>query len=149
MKQHTTCDFMLESSDWDGELDPKRCCARMWRGGFGGQCGKQAVVFDENLERWSVCENGWRLGLCKNHSGQLAKKGKLTHGYFDEVPEDMIGIIYEDVGNRVYDRRNKIQLIQQMWGDVGWTQNYTNAGTLVLSKQHKDIFLPHNNRIIY
>jgi hypothetical protein len=90
MKQHTTCDFMLESSDWDGELDPKRCCARMWRGGFGGQCGKQAVVFDENLERWSVCENGWRLGLCKNHSGQLAKKGKLTHGYFDEVPEEFV-----------------------------------------------------------
>lgn len=64
---------------------------------------------------------------------------------FDEVPEDMIGIIYEDVGNRAHDRRNKIQLIQQMWGDVGWTQNYTNAGTFVLSKQHKDIFLPHNN----
>ena len=77
---------MMESSDWDGELDPSQCSARMWRGGFGGQGGKEAVDFND-VTRWSVCENGFKLGLCKNHSGQLTKKGKLTHGYFDEVPE--------------------------------------------------------------
>jgi len=65
---------------------------------------------------------------------------------FKEVPEDMIGIIYEDVGTRVYDRRNKIQFIQQAWGDVGWKRNYTNAGTFVLSRQHKDIFLSHDGK---
>ena len=35
---------------------------------------------------------------------------------FEEVPENMIGIIYEDVGVRTADRRRKIQIIH---GQVG------------------------------
>ena len=65
---------------------------------------------------------------------------------FEEVPEDMIGSIYEDVGTRISDRRQKIAYIQQLWGDVNWKTGYTNAGTFLLSSQHKDIFKPHGGK---
>jgi lipopolysaccharide biosynthesis glycosyltransferase len=65
---------------------------------------------------------------------------------FDIVPEDKIGSIYEDKGSRKPDRINKIKNIQSIWGDVNWKEGYTNAGTFVMSKQHRDIFLPHNNQ---
>ncbi len=65
---------------------------------------------------------------------------------FDIVPEDKIGSIYEDVGSRAQDRRFKIKSLQQQWGDVGWKSGYTNAGTFLFSKQHKNIFLPHNGK---
>jgi len=69
---------------------------------------------------------------------------KSCPNLFDVVPEDKIGTIYEDVGNKQHDRRMRIRKIQQEWGDVGWETGYTNAGTTVVSKQHRDIFLPHN-----
>jgi lipopolysaccharide biosynthesis glycosyltransferase len=65
---------------------------------------------------------------------------------FDVVPEDKIGSIYEDKGSRKPDRLNKIAGIQRAWGNVGWTEGYTNAGTFVLSKMHRDILLPHNGK---
>lgn len=65
---------------------------------------------------------------------------------FDEVPENMIGAIYEDKGSRMYDRHYKIQNVQRAWGNVSWTTGYTNSGTLVLSKQHRDVFLSHNGQ---
>lgn len=63
---------------------------------------------------------------------------------FDIVPEDMIGSIYEDKGSRAADRKSRILNIQKHWGDVNWSTGYTNAGTFLVSKMHKDIFLPHN-----
>jgi lipopolysaccharide biosynthesis glycosyltransferase len=64
---------------------------------------------------------------------------------FEVVPEDCIGSIYEDRGSRLPDRRLKIRGIQEAWGNVNWTEGYTNAGTFLLSKMHRDIFLPHND----
>jgi len=63
---------------------------------------------------------------------------------FEVVPENKIGSIYEDVGSRAHDRRMKILNLQQHWGDVGWRSGYTNAGTFIFSRKHKNIFLPHN-----
>jgi hypothetical protein len=65
---------------------------------------------------------------------------------FGIVPENMIGSIYEDKGSRATDRRSKILNIQKHWGDVNWSTGYTNAGTFLVSKMHKDIFLPHNGK---
>ena len=64
---------------------------------------------------------------------------------FEVVPEDMIGSIYEDKGSRQPDRRSKIWGIQNVWGDVGWREGYTNAGTFLMSKMHRDIFKPHGD----
>ena len=65
---------------------------------------------------------------------------------FDEVPEDTIGSIYEDIGIRMFDRRQKIAYIQNMWGDVNWKTGYTNAGTFLLSREHRDVFKPHKGK---
>jgi lipopolysaccharide biosynthesis glycosyltransferase len=64
---------------------------------------------------------------------------------FDVVPYEKMGSIFEDKGSRRGDRLNKILNIQKHWGNVNWKENYTNAGTFVLSKIHRDIFLPHNS----
>ena len=65
---------------------------------------------------------------------------------FEVVPEDMIGSIYEDKGSRRAHRHQIMVEIQKIWGDVGWREGYTNAGTFVLSAMHRNIFLPHNNQ---
>jgi len=62
------------------------------------------------------------------------------------VGEDSIGTIYEDKGSRVGNRRSLIRHVQSVWGDVGWTEGYTNAGVSVWSKQHKNIFLSHRGQ---
>jgi len=60
---------------------------------------------------------------------------------FDVVAPDMVGIIYEDKGSREADRRYKIQQLQNQWGDIGWREGYTNAGTFVVSREIRT-FLP-------
>ena len=74
----------------------------------------------------------------------LTEDHKPHYRILKVVPEDMIGSIYEDKGSRRPDRLVKLQGIQQAWGDVNWKEGYTNAGTFVMSKMHRDIFLPHN-----
>ena len=64
---------------------------------------------------------------------------KTTPDIFDIVPEDKIGSIFEDKGSRQQNRRQIISKVQNEWGNVGWSEGYTNAGTFLLSKQHKDI----------
>ncbi len=69
---------------------------------------------------------------------------KTCPNIFDVVPMDKVGSIFEDKGTRKPDRLNKIKGIQAKWGNVNWMEGYTNAGTFVVSKQHKNIFTPHN-----
>jgi len=59
---------------------------------------------------------------------------------FDVVPEDKIGVVFEDVGSRKPDRRHRIIQIQKKLGDLGWRRGYLNSGVVVASKQHKEIF---------
>jgi lipopolysaccharide biosynthesis glycosyltransferase len=63
---------------------------------------------------------------------------------FEEVPYEFVGSIYEDVGNSANHRRGQIKLIQEMYGDVGWTEGYINTGFAIFSRIHKDIFQPIN-----
>jgi alpha-N-acetylglucosamine transferase len=65
---------------------------------------------------------------------------------FDIVPYGMIGSIYEDKGSRRDHRHSLIRNIQKIWGDVGWSEGYTNAGTYLVSKPHKDIFQPYKGQ---
>ena len=65
---------------------------------------------------------------------------------FEIVPEDMIGGVNEDVGNRKVARTHLIAAIQQTLGDIGWKSGYINEGTFLVSNQHKDIFLPHEEK---
>jgi lipopolysaccharide biosynthesis glycosyltransferase len=65
---------------------------------------------------------------------------------FEVVPEDMIGGVREDVGTRQLDRLQQIKYIQHRLGDIGWKDKYINEGTFLVSRQHKDIFLPHRGK---
>jgi lipopolysaccharide biosynthesis glycosyltransferase len=58
---------------------------------------------------------------------------------FDVVPEDSVGVLYEDIGKRTKDRRDQIVTIKQRFGEIkGWSQGYFNAGVMVMSNIHKE-----------
>jgi alpha-N-acetylglucosamine transferase len=61
---------------------------------------------------------------------------------FDVVPEDSIGLLYEDVGSRKENRRARIKQAQEMFGDIGWTEGYINGGVSLYSRQHRDQYHP-------
>jgi len=59
---------------------------------------------------------------------------------FEIVPEDKIGGVYEDVGLPETDRRRRILNIQNEFGDLQWRSGYMNAGVVVASRQHRQLF---------
>ena len=59
---------------------------------------------------------------------------------FEIVPENMIGCVYEDIGIAEVNRRQRIINIQNHLGDLNWRSGYINAGVVVASKQHKEVF---------
>lgn len=59
---------------------------------------------------------------------------------FASVPDDKIGVVYEDKGTRQADRRQRIQYVQNAWGDIGWREGYINTGVSVFSRSHREIF---------
>ena len=65
---------------------------------------------------------------------------------FDVVPEDHVGTLLEDKGSRQNARRATMKEAQDLFGNIGWNSGYPNTGTFVVSKMHKDIFEPINNR---
>ena len=70
----------------------------------------------------------------------------LCPNLFDVVPENKIGTIFEDKGKRKKERFNRMKDVQAIFGDVGWTSGYSNAGTFVFSRMHKEIFTPINGK---
>jgi len=61
---------------------------------------------------------------------------------FAMVPEDSIGVVFEDVGSRLENRRTRIREIQKYFGvNLDWSSGYFNAGMIVASRQHADAFL--------
>jgi len=59
---------------------------------------------------------------------------------FKIVPHEAIGTIFEDVGSRQADRRERIKKVQEKFGDIGWKSGYINTGCAVFSKCHREIF---------
>nr|MDO8116062.1 glycosyltransferase [Candidatus Sigynarchaeota archaeon] len=59
---------------------------------------------------------------------------------FDLVPVEKIGGVFEDFGTEKDDRRAIIKNVQEVLGDVGWTEGYMNSGVFVVSKQHAPAF---------
>ncbi len=54
---------------------------------------------------------------------------------FEIVPEHKIGVVFEDVN-----RDERILAIQERLGDVNWRERYINAGVVVVSKRHREVF---------
>lgn len=60
---------------------------------------------------------------------------------FDIVPYDTIGLVFEDKGSRLEDRRLRIMKIRQrLRGDRHWISGYFNMGVFLASKVHRDMF---------
>jgi len=74
---------------------------------------------------------------------------KTCPNIFDEVPYEKIGTIFEDVGSRKDDRRERIQKAQEKYGDIKWTEGYPNSGFMVVSNIHKSIFYHDENTELY
>jgi lipopolysaccharide biosynthesis glycosyltransferase len=61
---------------------------------------------------------------------------------FDMVPSDKVGVLFEDIGSRQENRRQRMKHIQAEREDIGWNKGYTNSGVLMLSNMHREIFNP-------
>ena len=59
---------------------------------------------------------------------------------FEIVPYHKIGVVLEDCGSRKENRRERIRLSQQKFGDIGWKDQYINTGVILVSRVHRDIF---------
>jgi lipopolysaccharide biosynthesis glycosyltransferase len=55
---------------------------------------------------------------------------------FEVVPEDSLGVVYEDIGSRKVRRRKEIIEAKKAFGNLGWNKDYFNAGMMVMSRQH-------------
>lgn len=59
---------------------------------------------------------------------------------FSLTPRDKVGCVLEDFGTEKEDRRNLIKKVQDVLGDVGWSEGFMNSGVFVVSKAHRDVF---------
>lgn len=67
---------------------------------------------------------------------------------FELVPYNEIGTVFEDVGSRLENRRNRIRNVQCDWGTIGWgwEAGYPNTGVFVVSRPHREIFRKFDNQ---
>lgn len=64
---------------------------------------------------------------------------------FNMVPHDTIGLVYEDKGSRLKNRRKRIKRIKQLHGgNEHWTEGYFNGGFFIISSMHREIFTAIN-----
>lgn len=59
---------------------------------------------------------------------------------FDLIPVEKIATVLEDKGSREADRRNRLKLMQDKFGNIGLESGYINTGFALFSKEHKDLF---------
>jgi len=73
---------------------------------------------------------------------------KTCPNVFDSVPYDTIGLVFEDKGSRLVDRRTRIVHIKNIYGgNENWVSGYFNGGMFVVSRPHKEIFTRINGKI--
>ena len=73
---------------------------------------------------------------------------KTCPNLFDVVPSDTIGLIFEDKGSRLQDRRRRITLVKTTFGgNEQWTSGLPNGGFYIVSKCHRNIFRKINGRL--
>lgn len=61
---------------------------------------------------------------------------------FDVVPEDAVGVVYEDVGDKAAARRGEMEAVAAAYGTMSWPidRRYFNSGVMVFSRVHRDAF---------
>tara|TARA_R110001592_G_scaffold98342_2_gene281041 strand:- start:9323 stop:9799 length:477 start_codon:yes stop_codon:yes gene_type:complete len=91
------CNVYHERESHGNVYNADFCCARMWNGGFGGQCGRPTQwnvgcsrlnLASDTPETAFLDEEGQLGGLCQRHFNILEKKGALPHGLYSEDPPE-------------------------------------------------------------
>lgn len=73
---------------------------------------------------------------------------KSCPNIFDAVPYDTIGLVFEDKGSRLKDRRARIAHVKSFFGgNEGWNAGYFNAGMFIVSRPHKELFTKINGML--
>lgn len=66
----------------------------------------------------------------------------LAPDVFRLVPEAALGVVFEDVGEKVVTRREQMERITAERGGEPWgKRRYFNSGVMVCSRIHRDVFL--------
>ena len=67
---------------------------------------------------------------------------------FNEVPFDTVGLVFEDKGSRLKNRRIEMAKIKQRFGgNEHWTCGYFNIGVFLVSRIHCDMFMKINGQL--
>lgn len=113
---------------------------------FTKRWGAEFKVLDASLE----INKMWRIMELYNifedydrifHIDSDVVINKNCPNIFDIVPHDTIGLVFEDKGSRLKNRRSRIMQIKQRFGDNEyWTSGYFNMGVFLASKMHRDMF---------
>lgn len=122
---------------------------------YADKCGADFMVLDHETD--CPGDGRWHFRILKCHdlfdkydrilsidTDAIVKYDCLN--VFDVVPFNMIGTVFEDVGTREKDRRERILEIQKIFGDIGWRRGYINTGFFLTSSCHRDIFTKINDR---
>lgn len=113
---------------------------------FAERWGAEFRILDTSLGANGV----WRILELYNmfedydrifHIDSDAIINKNCPNIFDIVPYDTIGLVFEDKGSRLEDRRLRIiKIRQRLRGDRHWISGYFNMGVFLASKVHRDMF---------
>ena len=117
---------------------------------YANMCNADFILLDQDPIIWTQDNKPhYRILKCKDLLNKYDRIAILDTdmlvlsncpNIFDEVPYDCIGSIFEDRGTKKNDRLDRINAIQNKWGDIGWREGYTNAGTFIVSGCHSNIF---------
>ena len=73
---------------------------------------------------------------------------KTCPNIFDFVPYDTVGLVLEDKGSRLKNRRGRIAQIKAAFGGCEqWTTGFPNGGLYIVSKIHREIFTKVNGQL--
>ena len=73
---------------------------------------------------------------------------KTCPNIFDFVPYDTVGLVLEDKGSRLKNRRGRIAQIKAAFGgNEHWTEGFPNGGLYIVSSIHRDIFTKINGQL--
>lgn len=73
---------------------------------------------------------------------------KTCPNIFDAVPYDTVGLVLEDKGSRLENRRRRIALVKAHFGgNDHWVTGFPNGGLYVVSKTHREIFTKINGQL--
>jgi len=112
---------------------------------YASKCNADFIILSENIKG---LHPHWRIFNCQklldNYDRILmidtdALVLPTCPNIFNIVEFSSIGTVLEDKGSRKEIRRQRIKMIQNKLGDVGWTEGYINTGVFVFSKEHRRI----------